>query len=77
MGELNIAFGFSIMIMDISTPSVLLPNNHSRSMVHFRCHFGEENQMANKQTPHRSLQEWFELVTECRQSGLSDTVVHP
>lgn len=29
--------------------------------------------MAKNQTPHRSLQEWFELVTECRQSGLSDT----
>ena len=29
--------------------------------------------MAKNQTHHRSLQEWFLLVTECRQSGLSDT----
>ena len=28
--------------------------------------------MANKRAPGRSLDEWMELVTECRQSGLSD-----
>ena len=28
--------------------------------------------MSNKRTPGRSLDEWMELVTECRQSGLTD-----
>ncbi len=28
--------------------------------------------MARYQSQHRSLDEWFELVTNCRQSGLSD-----
>lgn len=28
--------------------------------------------MSNKRTPRRSLDEWMELVTECRQSGLTD-----
>lgn len=28
--------------------------------------------MANKRAPGHSLDEWMELVTECRQSGLSD-----
>ena len=26
--------------------------------------------MSNKRAPGRSLDEWMELVTECRQSGL-------
>ena len=29
--------------------------------------------MADKRAPGRSLDEWMELVTECRQSGLTDT----
>ena len=29
--------------------------------------------MSNKRAPGRSLDEWMELVTECRQSGLTDT----
>ena len=29
--------------------------------------------MAQNQSKSRSLDEWFELVTKCRQSGLSDT----
>ena len=29
--------------------------------------------MSNKRAPGRSLEEWMELVTECRQSGLPDT----
>ena len=29
--------------------------------------------MARNQSKSRSLDEWFELVTKCRQSGLSDT----
>lgn len=29
--------------------------------------------MARKQSPARSDDEWFELITECRKSGLSDT----
>lgn len=28
--------------------------------------------MSNANTPTRSLKEWMELITECRQSGLSD-----
>ena len=28
--------------------------------------------MADKRAPVRSLDEWMELVTECRQSGLTD-----
>lgn len=28
--------------------------------------------MSNKRTPGRSLDEWMSLVTECRQSGLTD-----
>ena len=28
--------------------------------------------MSKKRTPGRSLEEWMELVTECRQSGLTD-----
>ena len=28
--------------------------------------------MSNKRAPGRSLEEWMELVTECRQSGLTD-----
>ena len=28
--------------------------------------------MSRKRTPGRSLDEWMELVTECRQSGLTD-----
>ena len=28
--------------------------------------------MSSKRTPGRSLDEWMELVTECRQSGLTD-----
>ncbi|GAA6410292.1 hypothetical protein K040078D81_44090 [Blautia hominis] len=28
--------------------------------------------MSGKRTPGRSLDEWMELVTECRQSGLTD-----
>ena len=28
--------------------------------------------MGNKRVPGRSLDEWMELVTECRQSGLTD-----
>lgn len=28
--------------------------------------------MSNKRTPSRSLDEWMDLVTECRQSGLTD-----
>lgn len=28
--------------------------------------------MSDKRTPGRSLDEWMELVTECRQSGLTD-----
>ena len=28
--------------------------------------------MSNNRTPGRSLDEWMELVTECRQSGLTD-----
>ena len=28
--------------------------------------------MSSKRTPGRSLDEWMELVTQCRQSGLSD-----
>ena len=27
--------------------------------------------MSNKRAPGRSLDEWMELVTECRQSGLT------
>lgn len=30
--------------------------------------------MANKCAPGRSLDKWMELVTECRQSGLSDAI---
>ncbi len=29
--------------------------------------------MSKKRTPGRSLEEWMELVTECRQSGLTDS----
>ena len=29
--------------------------------------------MSKKRAPGRSLDEWMELVTECRQSGLTDT----
>ena len=29
--------------------------------------------MARKQAPSRSDSEWFNLITECRKSGLSDT----
>jgi len=29
--------------------------------------------MAQKQAPKRSDSEWFDLITECRKSGLSDT----
>lgn len=29
--------------------------------------------MARKQAPKRSDSEWFDLITECRKSGLSDT----
>lgn len=28
--------------------------------------------MSNERTPSRSLDEWMDLVTECRQSGLTD-----
>ncbi|MBQ6638573.1 MAG: IS66 family insertion sequence element accessory protein TnpB [Lachnospiraceae bacterium] len=28
--------------------------------------------MAKNQAPHRALEEWFRIITECRQSGLSD-----
>ena len=28
--------------------------------------------MSNKRAPGRSLDEWMELVTECRQRGLSE-----
>lgn len=28
--------------------------------------------MSDKRTPRRSLEEWMNLVTECRQSGLTD-----
>lgn len=28
--------------------------------------------MSKSQAPSRSLEEWFRLITECRQSGLSD-----
>lgn len=28
--------------------------------------------MSNKRAPGRSLDKWMELVTECRQSGLTD-----
>lgn len=28
--------------------------------------------MSSKRTPGRSLDEWMELVTQCRQSGFSD-----
>ncbi len=28
--------------------------------------------MSKKRAPGRSLDEWMELVTECRQSGLTD-----
>lgn len=28
--------------------------------------------MSKKHAPGRSLEEWMELVTECRQSGLTD-----
>lgn len=28
--------------------------------------------MSDKRTPRRSLDDWMELVTECRQSGLTD-----
>ena len=28
--------------------------------------------MSKKRAPGRSLEEWMELVTECRQSGLTD-----
>ena len=30
--------------------------------------------MSKKRAPGRSLDEWMELVTECRQSGLTDAV---
>ena len=30
--------------------------------------------MNKKCAPGRSLEEWMELVTECRQSGLTDAV---
>ena len=30
--------------------------------------------MADKRAPGRSLDEWMKLVTECRQSGLTDAV---
>lgn len=30
--------------------------------------------MSDKRTPERSLDEWMELVTACRQSGLTDAV---
>ena len=32
--------------------------------------------MSNKRAPGRSLDEWMELVTECRQSGLTDAADH-
>lgn len=28
--------------------------------------------MSDKRAPRRSMEEWMELVTECRQSGLTD-----
>ena len=28
--------------------------------------------MRDKRAPRRSMEEWMELVTECRQSGLTD-----
>ena len=28
--------------------------------------------MADKRAPGRSLDEWMDLITECRQSGLTD-----
>lgn len=28
--------------------------------------------MSDKRVPRRSLDDWMELVTECRQSGLTD-----
>ena len=28
--------------------------------------------MSDKRAPRRSLNDWMELVTECRQSGLTD-----
>lgn len=28
--------------------------------------------MGNKRTPGRSLEEWMDLVIQCRQSGLTD-----
>ena len=28
--------------------------------------------MSDKRAPRRSLDDWMELVTECRQSGLTD-----
>ena len=28
--------------------------------------------MSNKRAPRRSMEEWMDLVTECRQSGLTD-----
>ena len=28
--------------------------------------------MSDKRAPRRSLDDWIELVTECRQSGLTD-----
>ena len=28
--------------------------------------------MSNKRAPRRSMEEWLDLVTECRQSGLTD-----
>ena len=31
--------------------------------------------MSKKRAPGRSLDEWMELVTECRQSGLTDAVI--
>ena len=33
--------------------------------------------MSSKRTPGRSLDEWMELVIQCRQSGLSDAVNNP
>lgn len=31
--------------------------------------------MSNKRAPRRSMEEWMNLVTECRQSGLTDAAI--
>ena len=33
--------------------------------------------MSKKRAPGRSLDEWMDLVTECRQSGLTDQSILP